>query len=321
MNDDLNGIQFPVDGEEATKRFEQFKSLDPLPNIPPALLNSGDIYDYARITGMVYPFNHDHGTKKLKSASYEIDFLGEIYWVDENDKSHKQSVKKKDDYFDLKKNSIAYIYLETEFRLPDYLAIRFNLKITCVHRGLLLGTGPLVDPGFCGRLLVPLHNLTSEDYRIYGGDGLIWVEFTKLSPHAHWGKQLRANAAPYIPFPKNKAALSPIEYFKKASGGIPARSSIPGEIKTAVDSAKDAKSLIKFLTISGLIAIIALVWATWQLIQDANQNIRSQNGVITDLRLANFELQLRVKQLEDLAPLPEAAKELKGSGKVETVIN
>ena len=50
-----------------------------------------------------------------------------------------------------------------------------------MHRGLLLGTGPLVDPGFHGRLLIPLHNLTSDEYTIRGDEGLIWMEFTKTS--------------------------------------------------------------------------------------------------------------------------------------------
>ena len=50
-----------------------------------------------------------------------------------------------------------------------------------MHRGLLVGTGPLVDPGFRGKLLIPLHNLTLDAYEIRGDEGLIWVEFTKTS--------------------------------------------------------------------------------------------------------------------------------------------
>ena len=45
-------------------------------------------------------------------------------------------------------NSITFVQIESKIRLPNYIALRFNLRIQHVHRGLLLGTGPLVDPGF-----------------------------------------------------------------------------------------------------------------------------------------------------------------------------
>ena len=78
-------------------------------------------------------------------------------------------------------NSIVFVECDLDFRLPDFLALRFNLHIRHVHRGLLLGTGPLVDPGYWGKLCIPLHNLTDEDYLIPRTEGLIWIEFTKTS--------------------------------------------------------------------------------------------------------------------------------------------
>src|SRR5690606_6283003 len=78
-------------------------------------------------------------------------------------------------------NSIVFVESDLDFRLPPFIAIRFNLQINHVHRGLLLGTGPLVDPGFWGKLCIPLHNLTNEDYEIPLEEGLFWVEFTKTT--------------------------------------------------------------------------------------------------------------------------------------------
>ena len=75
--------EFAKDETEANQRFHKFSSKDPLPEVPPALLNSGDIYDYARITGMVFPFDINNHNKKLKSASYEIDFMGEVHYINE----------------------------------------------------------------------------------------------------------------------------------------------------------------------------------------------------------------------------------------------
>ncbi|SDZ12483.1 hypothetical protein [Nitrosomonas sp. Nm33] len=245
MNEDYSNRRLANNVTEAEERFVEFSCKDPIPAVPPALLNSGDICDYARITSMVYPFD----VTKLKSASYEIEFLGDVYLVNEKTGEVEKEILQRDKPFILKKNSIVFVFIETKFFLPDYIAIRFNLKITLVHRGLLLGTGPLVDPGFVGRLLIPLHNLTSEDHEIYGGDGLIWVEFTKLSPHRKWDQSARNNSADYRSFPPTKRNLSAQQYFNKASKGKPALSSIPGEIATFKIIAEKAKSRVTFLRV------------------------------------------------------------------------
>jgi deoxycytidine triphosphate deaminase len=175
----MNNINQPLSpfaqtDKEALERFDKYKSKDPFLEIAPALLNSADIYDYVAATGMVYPF--DAG--KLKSASYSVPILGKVvYWNEHNEKIVEDI--KRGEEFVLRPNSIAFVTIEPMLRIPDYIAFRFNLKITNVYRGILLGTGPLVDPGFIGKLSIPLHNLTTNNYTFVGGDDLIWIEFTK----------------------------------------------------------------------------------------------------------------------------------------------
>jgi hypothetical protein len=109
------------------------------------------------------------------------------------------------DGLQLPQNSITYLLLGTTFRLPNYIAARFNLTIREIHRGILLGTGPLVDPGFEGRLLIPLHNLTDNEYRVDLGEPLVWVEFTKLSFNEGWqSMQSAERRADFVPFPRRK---------------------------------------------------------------------------------------------------------------------
>lgn len=293
MSDNYSKLGFVETAEDAQKRFEQFESLDPLQDIQPALLNSGDVYDYARITGMVWPFEKDN----LKSASYEVPFLGDVYYIDKNGVNQHRKIQN-ETRFELGKNSIAFVFLETIFRLPDYMAIRFNLKITHVHRGLLLGTGPLVDPGFAGRLLIPLHNLTSKEYVLYGGHGLIWIEFTKLSPHRRWSNQARKNGGEYKPFPPDKRFLSAAKYFQKASNGIPAESSIPGEIKESNKLAESARKNTVRLAFGTFAAIIAVIYMTWDLIQSANNNIANASIAATNFRDEQVKFQKRIDDME-----------------------
>ena len=176
----MDNFDFAKNQQEAEERSEKFRRLDPFQAIPSALLNSGDIEDYIRLTSLIHPYNPE----KMKSASYEANLLGPIfYW--ENGKKHEMELRD-GSTFRFPKNSIAYASIDTTFRLPYYIALRFNLRINHVHRGILLGTGPLVDPGFHGKILIPLHNLTNNEYILTGGEGLIWIEFTKVSPNDYW---------------------------------------------------------------------------------------------------------------------------------------
>ena len=228
--------------------FKKYKEIDPFESIPPALLNSADIYDYAVTTGMIDPFYSEN----LKSGSYVVNIKGEVHSWKENKQKEITPLRTQGDRFTLERNSIAYLFLDTKFFLPDYIAMRFNLKIQHVHRGLLLGTGPLVDPGFAGQLFIPLHNLTTNPYTFRPGDGIIWAEFTKLSP-IRGRKQfsdLVARKGTYIPFPLGKMFMQPKDYIEQATLGNAVLSSIPDAISGAVISAEEANTSAKIASAS-----------------------------------------------------------------------
>ena len=260
-----------MEKSEAEKKYEKYKSLDPFPEIQSALLNSADIENYVNATGMIEPYTNE----KLKSASYEAKISGIcIYW-DEDGKKQKKAIDAPRKSFTLKQNSIAFVEVEPTFRLPDYIALRFNLKIKHVYRGLLLGTGPLIDPGYVGKIYIPLHNLTSNSYTFEYGEGLIWIEFTKISYSDRWKGELSENVEKngnYTPFPINKTNQSLYDFLYKATKGKPIKSSIPSAIGEAKNSAKKAESTVKTLSTVGfisaiaiLISIVALVYGTWLL--------------------------------------------------------
>lgn len=268
-----------------------YKSSDPFPSIKPALLNSADILDYATATSMIKPFH----SSNLKPASYEVEFDGIVYSWDENGDKHETNLNEKISY-KLKKNSIAFLFTKVKFNLPDYIALRFNLKITHVHRGLLLGTGPLVDPGFEGNLLIPLHNLTTNDYELRVGEGLIWVEFTKLSENDIWKNEsdLIMKKGEYVPFLEDKKNKDAHYYFNKATGGRDIRSSIPDAMQQSAKDAERAKDISEkletrstwtmYISVIGIVvAIIAISISLYlsiapalQLAQDSVQYIKGE---------------------------------------------
>lgn len=268
---------------------------DPFPDIQPSLLNSADIEDYIRARGMVRPYDRKH----LKSASYAVSIGSTlIYWDDQKKQREKELAENEE--FKLLPNSIVYITTDELFELPPYIAMRFNLHISFVHAGLLLGTGPLVDPGWGGRLLIPLHNLTSNTVRLRRGQELIWVEFTKVSPNALWGpkvgEEVWQRKGKYEPFKENKKYLGPLDYLDKALRACEykfVRSSIPDAVVDAKNSAESAKNEAQaakneagaakveaeksqrrstWISLAGTIAVVTLVvvilFGLWQVYSD-----------------------------------------------------
>ncbi len=260
---------------------------------------------------MIYPFESRSGS--LKSASYEVRAGGQfIYWGDDGRKI-VQPVEPRGT-FTLPRNSISYVQIEPDFLLPLYIAVRFNLRIAHVHRGLLLGTGPLVDPGFHGKLLIPLHNLTSDEYTIRGDEGLIWMEFTKTS---HFAKDAGLADCPRDEFKATEPQKNdqpPEYYFDRASKNRPIRSSIPVVVaeaeklaRSAVDSAQRAERTNRILFGVGILTIAGIVVSLFSLMTAVNTNVVATHNLIknvsdmeaADVRGAADKLQRIQAQLDD----------------------
>ncbi len=287
----LDNPSIDADEQLIIDKYNKYKAIDPFLNdIPPALLNSADIHSYVKATGMIHPFEE----KALKSASYAAKIAGECrYWDEKNQKFKTVLLEKDGDKLVLKPNSIAFVGIDPTFRLPDYIALRFNLKISNVYRGLLLGTGPLIDPGFEGKISIPLHNLTSNEYVFSYAESLIWIEFTKTSPLPN-GRELTSNqkkeieeakelkCTEYISFPDDKKNKELPYYLNKALKGTRFNeivSSIPSAMLEASKSAKEAnlsaqKAKEKVQTIRNwsiaaavgiILGIAGIVYNSWSL--------------------------------------------------------
>ena len=263
-------------------RKKALYSIDPFPDIAPSLLNSADIIRYAELGCLVEGFCKT----RLNPATYTIRLLGTLYWWEAQDDRLCQRQKEiaENTSLTIRANSISYLSTREEFRLPQYIAARFNLHIRYVHKGILLGTGPLVDPGFAGPLLIPLHNLTNNDYVVEGGDNLLWVEFTKLTCHPYWSRPTtqQDDSAPseLKLFEGNKYKLTARTYFAKSD--ITAKSGVLSAFKGALEdsrqsakeserSAAAAQKRVNTLTWGGVLALVvgvgALLIAAWQLWQ------------------------------------------------------
>lgn len=291
-----------------------FYKHDPFPQIKPALLNSADIKCYMDKGCLIEEGSFE--LKRLKTASYEMRFLGELYdWHEVDGKLQRCNRKIHDgQYIKLDKNSISYLWMEEWLLLPEYIAARFNLHIRHVHKGILLGTGPLIDPGFGGRILIPLHNLTDNDYVLKGGEGIIWVEFTKVSKNDYWLSNGDNADRPVdlVTFPSLKVIDNPTHYLDKAGvldkGGV--QSAFKGvlertrsDAESAKSASEDARDKVKSLdrrirnftlagAIGGFVGIGALLLSAYQISIPVMKTVHDQSDRID-------ELEVMLKDMED----------------------
>ena len=298
--------------KNASSKYRRYKSVDPFPEIAPSLLNSADIHDYIMTTGMIDPYYKDD----LKSASYSIRLKGKYYFVDDDNNPVREEIKE-GEIFPLKKNSIAFVTLEPIIRLPDYIAARFNFKISNVYKGLLLGTGPLVDPGYEGPLQIPIHNLTSNEYRIRGGDTIIWMEFTKISNNEKWKiekptKTVRSGQ--YIEFPKEKKGLDLDDLLIKAEPHREVSSNLSA-IRNEISDTYQRMKRLRFWQWASIIGVVSiLIVLTINFLnthqqyssqsQDLYENIKDAHEKLLDtknqIQIDRAEIYSRIDSIESI---------------------
>lgn len=290
--------------------WRKYLKTDPCDDIKPSLLNSHDIYRYASKGCLVKDFNE----KRLLPAGYQFRFLGKlIYWKPDKDGELERIELdvEQDIPITLPANSIAYLHVHDEFRMPQYIAARFNLRITHVHQGLLLGTGPIVDPGFWGRILVPLHNLTDNSYSLMGGESLIHIEFTKLSMLDRWkeGADPDNSNDKYKEFPQKKMVSTPDYYFNKAhvlanSGVVsnlnPALLQIDLKLAEVTQLKKDIEDQMKIFRYFGYAAMLAIVIAIGSLIYGGLNLVQSTNKVLQGVTETAHQAESAVEEVRSL---------------------
>jgi deoxycytidine triphosphate deaminase len=252
----MTELNFAITDAEAAEKAAKFLTTDPFPSIPLALLSAAEIDDYARVTGLLYPFD----SRSLKSASYEMHIGGEFIRWDGEGRRISETLTRGSRCM-IPAHSLCFVQLEPYFRLPYYVALHLSLRATHVHRGLLMGTGPMIDPGFSGRVLIPLHNPTAVDYDLDTTQALVWAEFTKTT-FGFRPAEKEASAKRYFPgFPPAKLNLSADAYLRKANAGNPIRNALPVAVADAQSTARKSALWARSLAAGALMGIVLAVLA------------------------------------------------------------
>jgi deoxycytidine triphosphate deaminase len=118
----------------------------------------------------------NYSKKQLRPAAYTLrighDFVG-------SEGRHRLTDDSPSFY--IEPNSIAYVSTLEELDLPYYIAARFNLRVKWVYKGILLGTGPQVEPGYRGPLSCPLYNLTDRAIKVTLREDFATIDFERTT--------------------------------------------------------------------------------------------------------------------------------------------
>jgi dCTP deaminase len=83
-------------------------------------------------------------------------------------------------YILLQPGDFAIVTVLEEIRLGPQYAARFGLRSKYARKGVIATTGPQIDPGYRGRLILGLTNLTPRPISIPYKDDFITIEFHRL---------------------------------------------------------------------------------------------------------------------------------------------
>jgi dCTP deaminase len=83
-------------------------------------------------------------------------------------------------YISLEPGDFCLIVTLEEVKLGPQYAARFGLRSKYARKGVIATTGPQIDPGYHGRLIIGLTNLSPKAVSLPYKDDLISVEFHRL---------------------------------------------------------------------------------------------------------------------------------------------
>jgi deoxycytidine triphosphate deaminase len=139
---------------------------------------------------MISGFNE----KNVRGSSYDLTVGSEYYLGDEAELSNQplSGIKLEPlQTFTIPAHGICYVLCSEGLFLPGDITAKVSLRMKCIYGGLILPAQPPFDPGYKGKVIVMVHNLSSADFPLKQGDRVATIEFLRvLNP---------ASSAPHQP--------------------------------------------------------------------------------------------------------------------------
>lgn len=126
---------------------------------------------------LVTPFD----LKSLRLSSYDLTIGGEFYsGRDAKTSSISTQKLRPNQTFTIPPHGVCFILSEETISLPHDVSAKVSLRMSLVYRGLVLTSQPPFDPGYCGKVIVMVHNLSSEAHHLQQGTRIATIEFVRV---------------------------------------------------------------------------------------------------------------------------------------------
>ena len=148
--------------------------------------------------------------------------------------------------------------------------------------------------------MIPLHNLTNNEYTVEAGDGIIWVEFTKLTNNEFWETSEKSDIERPTDlklFPNLKDLDDPTPYFIKAGvmsvGGVQSafqgaleetRSAASAARESATNAVDETDRFRKLYTWAGVASAILIVLSVGTIIVQGYSLVNQIMATTTEIQ-------------------------------------
>lgn len=141
------------------------------------VLSKDDITYRCRQTGLI----DNYCPENIQTCSYDLRMGEQYYYYEEGDRKVKVSSLRKNEPLKIPPNAICYVITEESVNMPKDLTASISLSFGLIKKGVMLAAQPPYDPGYHGKTVALLHNLSNEPVKIKRGDHILNIVFTKLS--------------------------------------------------------------------------------------------------------------------------------------------
>jgi deoxycytidine triphosphate deaminase len=271
--------ELPASNEDATQiagttvsSDEELKYIDPFRGDPgrKGMLLSNQIDWFCR-NGVLIA-QKDYKESNLRPASYTLT-IGPQY-VDSA--GRMRTMDHRDRFFYMEPNSIVYVSTAESLNLPFYIAARFNLRVKWVYKGILLGTGPQVEPGFTGKLSCPLFNFTDRAIKIKLDDPFATIDFERTTDFGCGKSYQELKAATKIAEELDVVAVGDEKFLLFKQRPFPALKHLPDH--DIVSSLVQLSDEVKQWRAIGIGVVIAFVSLALTLLNFQNNLYREQKA-------------------------------------------
>lgn len=236
---------------------------------------------------------------KFDLASNTVSTYGDIQKIINNvNEPHLQytAIDIKSSILILPPNSLTFVTTYEAFNLPKDIIARFNLKAKFVHMGLLLGTGPIVDPEFKAHLLIPLHNFSNSPITLKYKQPLISVEFTKtLNPDINFIVDRNVETR------RNDQGKKTVDDFLKNADMV--ESSVYDALLENKRLVEKSDRIISRVKTFGIVALIAVLIAVFALLVSVFSLLSETYNELSNIKPVISKMQNKISTLEDAIPI------------------